>query len=37
MKDLLKWIDSRGGPCEVLCEIGVGLFFVIVLAKCAMS
>lgn len=35
MKALLDWIDKHGGIGDVLIELGIGLFFLICLVRCA--
>jgi hypothetical protein len=37
MKDLLQWIDENGGVLQTMFEIGVGLFLVIMLCRCALT
>lgn len=36
MKALLQWIDQQGGLFSVLFELGLGLFVVVCLVRCAL-
>jgi hypothetical protein len=37
MKDFLEWVDSRGGIFGVMIEIGLGLFIIVSLVRCAVE
>ena len=37
MKELLEWIDRHGGLFNVLWDLGLGLFVILTLARCALD